>query len=287
MKPPPRLRLSDRAWRRRGGERSFSLPNHVAGDWGGGSKWDLIALWSLVVLKDLGLDPASKEARRMIDRVDKGLGLSRLTTGLIFTARRSLASTAGFLESVLISRSRTTHWQSNSWVSSSRMVAGTAKHPKVGALRFIRLSACLKDCSSTSERGANRRLLRRLARGLKTICSSAACFGRFELAKLSTNAGCAFRFRCFGTMTFCAGWIICEMQVVRPDSRVGDAIEVVIARRHQNGRWPMNLLHPEEIPLKMETGVGRASRWNTLRALRVLRWYNDSTGVAGADVGRG
>src|SRR5580704_4622848 len=43
------------------------------GDWGGGSKWDLTALWSLVVLKDLGLDPASKEARRMIGRVDKGL----------------------------------------------------------------------------------------------------------------------------------------------------------------------------------------------------------------------
>src|SRR6202167_5011842 len=44
-----------------------------AGDWGGGRHWDLIALWSLVVLKDLGLDPASKQARRMIGRVDKGL----------------------------------------------------------------------------------------------------------------------------------------------------------------------------------------------------------------------
>jgi hypothetical protein len=37
-------------------------------------------------------------------------------------------------------------------------------------------------------------------------------------------------------------------------------------------------LHPEHIPLKMETRVGRACRWNTLRALRVLRWYNNSTG---------
>jgi len=27
----------------------------------------------------------------------------------------------------------------------------------------------------------------------------------------------------------------------------------------------------------METDVGSASRWNTLRALRVLRWYNNST----------
>jgi hypothetical protein len=64
---------------------------------------------------------------------------------------------------------------------------------------------------------------------------------------------------------------------IKPDSRVGDAIEAVIERRHQNGRWPLNLLHPEPIPLEMETDVGGASRWNTLRALRVLRWYNSST----------
>src|SRR5271170_675057 len=42
------------------------------GHWGG-PKWDLIALWSLVVLKDLGLDPASNEAREMIERVDRRL----------------------------------------------------------------------------------------------------------------------------------------------------------------------------------------------------------------------
>jgi hypothetical protein len=63
---------------------------------------------------------------------------------------------------------------------------------------------------------------------------------------------------------------------VKPDGRVDEAIEVVIKRRHQNGRWPLNLLHPEDIPLQMETEVGRASRWNALRALRVLRWYNNS-----------
>src|ERR1700742_163446 len=42
------------------------------GSWEG-AQWDLVTLWSLVVLKDLGLDPASKQAKRMIDRVDKGL----------------------------------------------------------------------------------------------------------------------------------------------------------------------------------------------------------------------
>jgi hypothetical protein len=63
---------------------------------------------------------------------------------------------------------------------------------------------------------------------------------------------------------------------IKPDSRVSDAIKIVMERRHQNGRWPLNLLHYEHIPLEMETGVGSASRWNTLRALRVLRWYDNS-----------
>jgi hypothetical protein len=64
---------------------------------------------------------------------------------------------------------------------------------------------------------------------------------------------------------------------IKPDRRVREAIKIVMARRHQNGRWPLNLLHPEHTPLQMETDVGSASRWNTLRALRVLRWYNNST----------
>jgi hypothetical protein len=64
----------------------------------------------------------------------------------------------------------------------------------------------------------------------------------------------------------------------KADSRVREAIEIVAERRHQNGRWPLNLLHPEFVPLEMETGVGRSSRWNTLRALRVMRWYNNPMG---------
>src|SRR6516162_6863776 len=53
-----------------------------AGEWGGSARgWRddlpkddrglLITLYALVVLKDLGLDPASKQARRMIDRVEQ------------------------------------------------------------------------------------------------------------------------------------------------------------------------------------------------------------------------
>jgi hypothetical protein len=62
----------------------------------------------------------------------------------------------------------------------------------------------------------------------------------------------------------------------KPHRRLDDAIQIVLARRHQNGRWPLNLLHREQIPLEMETHIGSARRWNTLLALRVLRWFYNS-----------
>src|ERR1700693_2159187 len=48
-----------------------------AGNWGG-PKWDLITLYSLVVLKDLGLDPAGNPARKMIGHVDRRLAFKWL-----------------------------------------------------------------------------------------------------------------------------------------------------------------------------------------------------------------
>jgi len=49
-----------------------------AGNWGTRPKWDLITLNSLIVLKDLGLDPASKQARKMGNRIEKRLVFEHL-----------------------------------------------------------------------------------------------------------------------------------------------------------------------------------------------------------------
>ena len=74
---------------------------------------------------------------------------------------------------------------------------------------------------------------------------------------------------------------------IRPDdSRAREVIEILIERRHKNGRWPLNLLHPEFTPTSIKTVVGRASRWNTLCALRVLRWYTSRRGSRGRAFGR-
>ncbi len=60
---------------------------------------------------------------------------------------------------------------------------------------------------------------------------------------------------------------------VEPDERVAEAIGVVEGHRDPDGRWPLQSVHAGEAYFQMEDGGGEPSRWNTLRALRVLDWY--------------
>jgi len=60
---------------------------------------------------------------------------------------------------------------------------------------------------------------------------------------------------------------------VQPDTRVGDACEVVEGRRQADGRWLLDGAYDEALALPFGESVGEPSRWNTLRALRVLGWY--------------
>jgi hypothetical protein len=53
------------------------------------------------------------------------------------------------------------------------------------------------------------------------------------------------------------------------DPRLGEAIDVVRSKRRKDGRWPLQQPWPGETWFEMES-VGEPSRWNTLRAMRVL-----------------
>lgn len=57
-----------------------------------------------------------------------------------------------------------------------------------------------------------------------------------------------------------------------PDDRVAEAIGIVEGNRDPEGRWPLQNVYAGESYLAMEAGEGQPSRWNTLRALRVLDW---------------
>ena len=64
----------------------------------------------------------------------------------------------------------------------------------------------------------------------------------------------------------------------RPDERVAEAIGLLRSKRDDSGRWRLEVRYPGAMPVEIDEGEGRPSRWITLRALRVLDWYS-----AGAD----
>jgi hypothetical protein len=64
-----------------------------------------------------------------------------------------------------------------------------------------------------------------------------------------------------------------------PDPRMAEAIELLRSKRQPDGTWLLENTHPGKVHFMLEDGDGRPSRWNTLRALRVLSWYEQSPGV--------
>ncbi len=63
---------------------------------------------------------------------------------------------------------------------------------------------------------------------------------------------------------------------VAPDARMAEAIDLVQQKRDELGRWPLENPHAGPVYFEMEGGAGEPSRWNTLRALRVLRWAGET-----------
>ena len=62
----------------------------------------------------------------------------------------------------------------------------------------------------------------------------------------------------------------------KPDERIAEAIVVVEGNRDPDGRWQLQNVHKGETHFDTEDGEGQPSRWNTLRALRVVDWFGRS-----------
>jgi len=60
------------------------------------------------------------------------------------------------------------------------------------------------------------------------------------------------------------------------DERMGEALDIVEAKRDANGRWPLDVVYHDELQVELGEMVAEPSRWITLRGLRILRWAGRS-----------
>ena len=56
------------------------------------------------------------------------------------------------------------------------------------------------------------------------------------------------------------------------DKRMQPAIDLLLKKRNKNGTWNVQAKHPGKLHFEMEK-AGKPSRWNTLRALRILKYF--------------
>lgn len=245
-----------------------------SGKWGGQRENAglLITFYTLVVLMDLGLDSASKQARKMVSRVEK-LRFKWHSNRPFFHGEtepcingRILALGAYFKEpdDELANQLLDEQLDDGGWNCEAPKSRRSSFHTTIcvleGLLAYERVGRKSADVTKARQRAENYLLERHLFRSLRT-------------GEAISKSWLRFSFPPFWHYDVLRGLDYFRSAGRKPDDRLSEAIEILIKRRHQNGRWPLNLLHPEYIPLKMETEVGHASRWNTLRALRVVRWY--------------
>ena len=277
-----RSRVATEGW----GARLLALQS-PAGKWGGSPRgWRdelpkhdrelLITLYTLVLLKDLGLSPAAKQSRRMIGRIDRRVVFKRLENRPFFDGEtepcingRILGVGSYFKEpnDRLARQLVAEQLEDGGWNCEAPRSRRSSFHTTIcvleGLLDYQQAGGKSVAVTKARKRGENYLIERSMFRSFRT-------------GEIADKRWLRFSFPTFWHYDVLRGLDYLRNAGIEPDGRIREAVEIVAGRRHQNGRWPLNLLHPEFVPLEMETGVGSASRWNTLRALRVLRWYGNT-----------
>jgi hypothetical protein len=267
-----RSRIASEGW----GARLLELqtPN---GDWGDDTEHGWMTTFHVLqLLKDMGVDPASEPVRMAIGRIEDHITWFQLDGRPFFDGEteacingRILAAGAYFGASVdrLLERLLGEQLKDGGWNCEAPPSTRSSFHSTIcvleGLLAYETARGPTPEVSQARARAEHylleRRMLRRLSSG-----------------EVINKRWTRFSFPPRWHYDVLRGLDHLRSASVRPDERVAEAVAIVEQRRHQNGRWPLGALYTDprvQIPVEMEAGVGKASRWNTLRALRVLDWY--------------
>jgi hypothetical protein len=233
----------------------------------------MITMDALALLREMGVDPASDGARTAISRVKANLKWERLgnrpyfdgeTEPCINGAILAFGSYFGERCDKIVDRLLSEQLADGGWNCEAPPSARSSFNSTIrvleGLLEYERrwhVTSAITDV----RRKAHEYLLER------------RMFRRLSTGEIVDRKWMRFTFPTMWHYDILRGLEYLRSAAVQPDERVTEAIAIVEARRHQNGRWPMNHLHADRLGFVLEPEIGRASRWNTMRAMRVLNWY--------------
>ncbi len=249
------------------------------GKWGGGHygpKW-ISTTYTLRLLHYLGLDTSHPAARRGMDRLferaewyDGGVGYfvtveaETCVTGMTLSLASYFGGFDGYREPMakwLLSQQLDDGgWNCMTRLGSIRSSFNTTILVLEGLLEFERTrpAGLIRAIRRARRRGEDYLLDRHLMRSLST-------------GEIINPSWTRFSFPPRWHYDVLRGLDYLQNAGARPDGRSDEAIELLFSKRTKDGRWKLQNHHFGREHFRMEA-TGQPSRWNTTRALRVLRW---------------
>ncbi len=255
------------------------------GCWGGAAwnrGWDS-TMHVLMLLRDLGLDPTSAEARRAVGLVrdhvtwqgDKEYEGNAFFAGEVEPCINGQVGAVGayfgqdvrdIIERLLGEQLPDGGWNCEAANGSTRSSFNTTICVLEALLEYELAGGSRPEVTEARQRGEAYLLERRLFHRLSTG----------EVIQRDRKGGAPwtrFAFPTWWHYDVLRGLEYLRRAGVAPDERLAEAIALVESKRDGDGRWPLDTQYPGRMPVEIDEGEGRPSRWNTLRALRVLDWY--------------
>jgi hypothetical protein len=278
-----RARVATEGW----GARLLAL-QAVDGRWGGAAwnrGWDS-TMHVLMLLREMGLDPASDQARRAVglvrDRVTwQGCGppecdgntffegeFEPCINGQVATVGACFGQDVrGIIDRLLGEQLPDGGWNCEAPHGSMRSSFNTTICVLEALLEYEQNVGDSPEVTEARLRGEEYLLERRLFRRRSTG----------EVIERDRKGGAAwtrFAFPTWWHYDVLRGLEYLRRAGVTPDERVTEAIDLVASKRDGDGRWSVETRYPGVMQVEIDEGEGQPSRWNTLRALRVLNWYS-------------
>jgi hypothetical protein len=236
--------------------------------------------WALAELRDFGLDPATDRARRMVTaigessrwehdgqpfwegEVEECINGRTVAAGAYFGV-----DVAPIVERLVGERLDDGGWNCDRERGSVRSSFHSTINVLEGLLEFEQATGGSPETREARATGEEYLLERDLFRRLST---GAPADERF----LTFVHPARWRYDVLRGLDYFRA--AAEATGAAPDPRLGEAVEHVGSRRRDDGTWALDWMLPGRVWFDVDDGPGEPSRWVTLRALRVLRWWNRS-----------